>query len=40
MLFRSGYLFTANIVDAYIDYIIRKNPEDFYRVPFIGTELE
>lgn len=35
-----GYLFTANIVDAYIDYIIRKNPEDFYRVPYIGTELE
>lgn len=35
-----GYLFTANIVDAYIDYIIRKNPEDFYRVPFIGTELQ
>lgn len=35
-----GYIFTANIVDAYIDYIIRKNPEDFYRVPYIGTELE
>lgn len=35
-----GYIFTANMVDAYIDYIIRKNPEDFYRVPYIGTELE
>lgn len=35
-----GYIFTANIVDAYIDYIIRKNPEDFYRVPYIGTELK
>ena len=35
-----GYVFTANIVDAYIDYIIRKNPEDFYLVPYIGTDLK
>lgn len=36
----SGYVFTANIVDSYIDYIIRHNPEDFNRVPFIGTDLK
>lgn len=35
-----GYIFTANMVDAYIDYIIRKNPEDFCRVPYIGTDLK
>jgi len=35
-----GYIFTANMIDAYIDYIIRKNPGDFYRVPYIGTDLE
>ena len=36
----SGYIFTANMVDAYIDYIVRHNPEDFRRVGFIGTDLE
>lgn len=35
-----GYIFTANMVDAYIDYIIRKNPEDFIYVPYIGTDLK
>ena len=35
-----GYILTANMIDAYIDYIIRKNPEDFYLVPYIGTELK
>ncbi len=35
-----GYILTANMVDAYIDYIIRKNPKDFYCVPYIGTELK
>lgn len=34
-----GYIFTANMIDSYIDYIIRHNPEDFRRVPYIGTEL-
>ena len=29
-----------NMVDAYIDYLIRKNPKDFEYVPFIGTELK
>ena len=36
----TGYIFTANIIDSYIDYIIRKNPEDFKKVPFIGGVLE
>lgn len=35
-----GYIFTANMIDAYIDYIIRKNPEDFLYVPYIGTDLK
>lgn len=36
----SGYLLTAKMVDSYIDYIIRKNPDDFRRVPFIGKGLK
>jgi len=32
-----GYIFTAEMVMSYIDYIIRKYPEDFTQVPFIGT---
>lgn len=36
----SGYIFTANLIDSYIDYIIRKNPEDFRLVPYIGTGLQ
>ena len=35
-----GYIFTAKLMDSYIDYIIRKNPEDFSRVGFIGTDLK
>lgn len=33
-----GYLFTARLIDSYIDYIIRHNPEDFRQVPYIGTD--
>lgn len=36
----SGYVFSANMIDSYIDYIIRKNPEDFKYVPYIGTDLQ
>lgn len=36
----SGYIFTANMIDSYIDYIIRHNPDDFRRVAFIGTDLK
>jgi len=32
-----GYLFTAQIVMSYIDYIIRHNPDDFSQIGFIGT---
>ncbi len=35
----SGYILTANMIDSYIDYIIRHNPEDFRRVAYIGTDL-
>lgn len=36
----SGYIFTANMIDAYIDYLVRHNPEDFRRVPYIGKGLQ
>ncbi len=35
----SGYILTANMVDSYIDYIVRHNPDDFRRVAYIGTDL-
>lgn len=35
-----GYIMTAKMIDSYIDYIIRKNPDDFRRVPFIGKGLK
>ena len=35
-----GYLLTAREVAAYIDYHIRKNPEDFRGVGLIGTAYE
>ena len=36
----AGYLFTAKLIDSYIDYIIRHNPDDFKNVAFIGTGIE
>lgn len=36
----SGYVFTAKMIDSYIDYIIRHNPDDFRMVEFIGTDVE
>lgn len=36
----SGYILTANMIDSYIDYIIRHNPDDFRRVAYIGTDLK
>ncbi len=33
-----GYRLTAKMVESYIDYIIRREPEKFAQVPFIGTE--
>ena len=35
-----GYILTAKMVDSYIDFIIRANPDDFRRVPFIGKGLK
>jgi len=34
-----GYMLTARMVTAYIDYIIRSDPEKFYCAGFIGKEL-
>ena len=36
----SGYILTARMVDSYIDYIVRHDPEAFRRVGFIGTKLK
>ena len=35
----AGYLLTSRMVAAYMDYIIRNNPEDFAQVGFIGGEV-
>ncbi len=35
----TGYVLTARMIESYIDYIIRKNPQDFAQVGFIGTDL-
>ena len=32
-----GYMFTAQVVMSYIDYIIRHNIKDFRRASFINT---
>ncbi len=36
----SGYILTAQIIDSYIDYIVRHNPEDFKHAGFIGTDIQ
>ena len=35
-----GYLYMAQMIESYIDYIIRKNPKEFADVCFIGTDLK
>ena len=35
----AGYLLTARMVAAYIDFIVRHHMEDFVQTGFIGTEL-
>ncbi len=35
-----GYVLTAKIIDSYIDYIIRHNPDDFKQAGFIGTDIK
>ena len=32
----AGYILTARMIEAYIDYLVRHNPEDFMQIPFIG----
>ena len=32
-----GYVLTAQLIDSYIDYIIRHNPKDFENVGFINS---
>ena len=34
----AGYLLTSRMVAAYMDYIIRNNPDDFTQVGFIGHD--
>ena len=36
----SGYIFTAKIIDSYIDYIVRNNPDDFRCVGFINSGID
>ncbi|MBR0509752.1 MAG: SGNH/GDSL hydrolase family protein [Clostridia bacterium] len=36
----AGYRFTAKLMEAYIDFIIRHNMQDFKDVGFIGTDLK
>lgn len=33
----AGYRLTALMMESYIDYIIRHNPEDFKQIGFVGT---
>lgn len=35
-----GYLLMGKLIDSYIDYIIRHNPEDFKHVAFIGSGVQ
>ena len=35
-----GYIYTAEIIDSYIDYIIRQNPEEFKYVGLINSGIE
>ena len=32
-----GYIITAELIDSYIDYIVRHNPKDFKQVGFINS---
>lgn len=33
----AGYLLTAQLIDSYIDWIVRANPNDFRYASLIGT---
>lgn len=34
----TGYVLSARLIESYVDYIIRKNPQDFKTVGLLGTE--
>ena len=36
----SGYILTAELIDSYIDYIVRHNPDDFRYAGFINSDIE
>lgn len=36
----SGYILTARMIDSYIDYIVRHNPDDFKTIGFVGTDIK
>lgn len=36
----SGYILTARMIDSYIDYIVRHNPDDFKNAGFICTDIQ
>ena len=36
----SGYILTAKLIDSYIDYIVRHNPDDFKNIGFVGTDIK
>ena len=35
-----GYIFTAKIIDSYIDYIVRHNFNDFKNIAFVNSGIE
>ena len=35
----AGYVFTADMIAAYIDYIIRSRMDEFKEIGFIGTQI-
>ena len=35
-----GYILIAEMVDSYIDYIIRQNPDEFLKVPFVNSGID
>ncbi len=36
----SGYIFTAQMIDSYIDYIVRHNPDTFRTIGFVGSGIK
>ena len=36
----SEYILTARMIDSYIDYIVRHNPDDFKTIGFVGTDIK